>query len=196
MTKDTPGAASASAFETTSATDVSHAWQDDNQAWWDWYVSLADNDDKPLGPLEEATPLPEVDLPDDDALHAELTTPYALTDADIAFFQANSYIKLKGVLSAGAVLRLRHEMIRLLSEVFQTDLDGGAQDRFLSTEMAWLDNPLLRAYVTSPRIAKISADLLGVPAVRLYHDNILSKEPGCGRTPWHYDDHHFPAGNP
>jgi ectoine hydroxylase-related dioxygenase (phytanoyl-CoA dioxygenase family) len=31
-----------------------------------------------------------------------------------------------------------------------------------------------------------------VPAVRLYHDNILSKEPGCGRTPWHYDDHHFP----
>ena len=44
----------------------------------------------------------------------------------------------------------------------------------------------------SPRIAKICADLLGVKRVRLYHDNVLAKEPGCGRTPWHCDDDHFP----
>ena len=58
--------------------------------------------------------------------------------------------------------------------------------------MMWLENPLIRSYVLSPRIAKISADLLGVKSVRLYHDNALAKEPGCGRTPWHCDDHHFP----
>ena len=63
---------------------------------------------------------------------------------------------------------------------------------FRSLEMMWLENALIRSYVLSPRIAKISADLLGVKSVRLYHDNALSKEPGCGRTPWHYDDHHFP----
>ena len=28
--------------------------------------------------------------------------------------------------------------------------------------------------------------------MRIYHDNALSKEPGCGRTPWHHDDEHFP----
>ena len=50
-------------------------------------------------------------------------------------------------------------------------------ETFLSLEMAWLDNPLVRFYVLSPRIAKICADLLNVPSVRLYHDNILSAEP-------------------
>jgi ectoine hydroxylase-related dioxygenase (phytanoyl-CoA dioxygenase family) len=46
--------------------------------------------------------------------------------------------------------------------------------------------------VLNPRIAKICADLLGVQSVRLYHDNALAKKPGCGRTPWHCDDDHFP----
>ncbi len=32
--------------------------------------------------------------------------------------------------------------------------------------------------------------------MRLYHDNALSKEPGAGRTPWHYDAHHFPLDSP
>ena len=63
---------------------------------------------------------------------------------------------------------------------------------FLSLEMTWPKNELLRAYVLSPRLGQISADLLGVSAVRLYHDNVLAKQAGCGRTPWHFDDHHFP----
>jgi len=90
------------------------------------------------------------------------------------------------------VLRLRAELVRLLRDAFDVDPDAGAQDRFLSLEMLWMDNPLMRAFVLSPRLAQISADLLRVPAVRLYHDNVLAKQPGCGRTPWHFDDHHFP----
>ena len=94
--------------------------------------------------------------------------------------------------SPGAVVKLRAELIRLLKAEFGVDPDDGARDRFLSLEMIWPDNPLLRAYVLSPRLAQISADLLGVSAVRLYHDNVLAKQSGCGRTPWHFDDHHFP----
>ena len=30
----------------SDATDISKPWDKDNQAWWDWYVSLADNDVK------------------------------------------------------------------------------------------------------------------------------------------------------
>ena len=30
----------------SDATDISKPWDKDNQAWWDWYVSLADNDAK------------------------------------------------------------------------------------------------------------------------------------------------------
>jgi ectoine hydroxylase-related dioxygenase (phytanoyl-CoA dioxygenase family) len=36
---------------------------------------------------------------------------------------------------------------------------------------------------------------MGVKSIRLYHDNALAKEPGCGRTPWHYDADHFPIAS-
>ena len=32
----------------TDAMDISKPWDKDNQAWWEWYVSLADNDDKDI----------------------------------------------------------------------------------------------------------------------------------------------------
>jgi len=33
---------------------------------------------------------------------------------------------------------------------------------------------------------------MGVPAVRLYHDQALFKEPGGGPTPWHQDQYYWP----
>lgn len=96
------------------------------------------------------------------------------------------------MLSPAAVRRLRLEMTSCFITEFGIDPDRDAVDRFLSVEMAWLDNPAIRSFVCSPRIARLSAELLDVSAVRLYHDNLLAKQPGCGRTPWHYDRHHFP----
>ena len=173
------------------ANDVRGEWAGDNQDWWNWYVSLAENE-QAASALVDLPPLPDVAWPDDDQLAAELAEPLALSENTIETFRTNGFVKLRDVLSPGAALRLRAELKRLLEAEHDVTLDGGANDRFVSLEMAWLDNPLLRLFVLSPRIAKISADLLGVPRIRLYHDNVLSKEPGCGRTPWHYDDHHFP----
>ena len=177
--------------EKTDATDISKPWDKDNQAWWDWYVSLADNDVKEDA-LINAEPLPNIEIPSDDEVISELAEPYPLTNDQIAFFRKNGFIKLKKVFSPGAVLKLRAELINLLKKEFDVDPDKGAYERFLSLEMIWPDNSLLRAYVLSPRLGQISADLLEVPAVRLYHDNVLAKQAGCGRTPWHFDDHHFP----
>jgi hypothetical protein len=176
---------------TISDTDVSQPWDKDNQAWWDWYVSLAENDGA-SPEIEPAPPMPDVAIPSDAEVIAELATPYRLSDDDVAFFRTNGFIKLREVFSPGAVLKLRAELVRLLRAEFGVDPDQGAQDRFLSLEMVWADNPLLKAYVLAPRLAQISADLLGADAVRLYHDNVLAKQSGCGRTPWHFDDHHFP----
>lgn len=50
----------------------------------------------------------------------------------------------------------------------------------------------MRLVAFSPRLAGPAAELLGEPAIRIYHDNALLKEPGCGRTPWHHDAEHFP----
>lgn len=172
--------------------DVNQPWEQTNQAWWDWYVSLADNSGQQTDGLLEGPPLPTMDSPSDAEISEELGSPYPLTQRHREAFCRDGFIKLANVLTPGAVIRLRQELIKLLGETFNTSLDGGTRDRFLSLEMAWLDNPIVRAYVLSARISKICAELLNVKSVRLYHDNILSKEPGCGRTPWHYDDHHFP----
>ena len=128
-------------------------------------------------------------MPSDSELENELSTPYILTEDHLLAFRRDGFIRLPNVLSPGAVVRLRQELIRLLNKTFP---ESNRTNRFLSLEMMWLESAIIRRYVLSPRIAKISADLLSVKSVRLYHDNALSKEPGCGRTPWHYDDHHFP----
>ena len=175
----------------SDATDISKPWDKDNQAWWDWYVSLADNDVK-KDEIINADPLPDISIPTDDEVISELTKPYHLTDDQINFFKKNGFIKLKNVFSPGSVLKLRAELINLLKEELKVDPDKGAHKRFLSLEMIWPNNKLLRAYVLSPRLGQISANLLEVSAVRLYHDNVLAKQAGCGRTPWHFDDHHFP----
>ena len=46
------------------AADVSKPWDKDNQAWWDWYVSLADNDVKE-NEIINADPLPDIVIPSD-----------------------------------------------------------------------------------------------------------------------------------
>ena len=175
----------------SDATDISKPWDKDNQAWWDWYVGLADNEIK-KDPIISADPLPNITIPSDDEIVFELSKTYHLKNEQIDFFRKNGFIKLKKVFSPGVVLKLRAELISLLKKEFNVDPDKEAHDRFLSLEMIWPKNKLLRAYVLSPRLGQISADLLGVPAVRLYHDNVLAKQAGCGRTPWHFDDHHFP----
>ena len=170
--------------------DLNQKWEQDNQAWWDWYVTLADNKRKGNETnYVDIPPIQHFDMPSDSELEDELSAPYNLTEEHHLAFRRDGFIKLPNVLSPAAVSRLREELIRLLSKTFP---ENNRNNRFLSLEMMWLESPIIRRYVLSPRIAKISANLLSVKSVRLYHDNALSKEPGCGRTPWHYDDHHFP----
>jgi len=201
-TESEPGRAYLSAGNAASA-DVNQRWEKDNQAWWDWYVSLGDRE---IGAVEQAAAagidsanefldreLGNVDIADDE-LDVHLATPYKLTNKQREAFRANGHVKLPGVLSPPAVRRLRLEMKESFRREFDldTDTDNNAANRFLSIEMAWLHNAAIRRYVLSPRIARLSAELLGIDAIRLYHDNLLAKQPGCGRTPWHYDRHHFP----
>ncbi len=173
-----------------SSEDIHHQWEHDNQAWWDWYVTLADNtDEDKAANLVDVEPIKHFDIPSNSQLEDELFSEYMLTEEHHQSFLRDGFIRLPNILSPGAVVRLRNELTSLLNEAFKKN---NTNNRFLSLEMMWLENAIIRQYVLSPRIAKISADLLKAKSVRLYHDNTLSKEPGCGRTPWHYDDHHFP----
>ena len=59
----------------SDSTDISKPWDKDNQAWWDWYVGLANNEDK-KEPVITAEPLPDVLIPTDDEVVSELAKTY------------------------------------------------------------------------------------------------------------------------
>jgi len=167
-------------------------WDKDNQAWWDWYVTLADNKNSKIKNTLLELPEPsKIKYPSHDDLKRQLSRPYTLTNHDIETFRKNGFIKLKKIFTPNVIQVLRFEILSLLRDTFK-NYDVNKKNRFLSLEMMWLENKVIREFVLSSRIAKICADLLAVKKIRLYHDNALVKESGCGRTPWHYDDHHYP----
>jgi len=173
--------------------DVSSEWDQDNQQWWNWYMTLAENgDDRNSSPaqLEPYSPEALIDIDKSKLAYIEdgLSELYSLSPDSIDQFARDGYIKLKNVINPEHLTLLRQRINAILIEALGRD-PGLA---FRSDEMMWLHDELVRRFVLSKRVAQIASELLGVQAVRLYHDNALSKEPGCGRTPWHYDYHHFP----
>lgn len=150
-------------------------------------MSLAENSSEPQTGLVTLPEPPSYPTPNADAMQRELDHAFELSEEQIASFKTNSFIKLKNVLSPGLLTRLRTELSTLFDAV--GDQMGS---RFSSLEMMWPDSDIIRQLVFSKRLARMAAELLGVEKIRLYHDNALSKQPGCGRTPWHYDGHHFP----
>jgi len=171
--------------------ELSGEWTHDNQQWWNQYMASADN---------RVACTPEVAVEQNEApkyigslptiydLQNELNASYELDPTAIKQFNRDGYVKLKQVISSGALALLRQEMEATLRD----DLGENPKLDFRSGEMMWLTNNIFRQFVLSPRIAEIAAALMRVQRVRLYHDNSLAKEPGCGRTPWHYDAEHFP----
>jgi hypothetical protein len=174
--------------------EVSSEWDHDNQQWWNEYMASADNEIAVAsGHSAEQTPVPaDVGaLPKPADLQAELNASYELDPLAIMQFNRDGYVKLKQVLSPGALA-----LLRLETEVcLQGELGENPKLNFRSAEMMWLTNDIFRQFFLSPRIAEIAAALMGVKSIRLYHDNALAKEPGCGRTPWHYDADHFPIAS-
>ena len=175
-------------WEPSQADNIDVKWLAGNEEWWDWYISLACNENSAGGHSIDAPPLPEVRALKLDEIESELNAPFSLSKEAMEHFRKEGYVKLKDVCSPAALLSLRREL-----EVLLCKRPGGNEEiRFLSAEMSWLENPVAKAFVFSKRLARIAAELLGVATVRLYHDSVLSKLPGCGRTPWHYDAHHYP----
>jgi ectoine hydroxylase-related dioxygenase (phytanoyl-CoA dioxygenase family) len=173
--------------------DVSSEWDQDNQQWWNWYMTLAENEDErnslaaQLEPYNLESPI-EIDKSKLAYIEDGLSQPYNLSRASIDKFARDGYIKLKNVIDPEHLTLLRQRINAILIQALGRE-PGLA---FRSDEMMWLQDELVRRFVLSKRVAQIASELLDVQAVRLYHDNALSKEPGCGRTPWHYDYHHFP----
>ncbi|MEM1028733.1 MAG: phytanoyl-CoA dioxygenase family protein [Myxococcota bacterium] len=185
---DAPATNRLLAAENADGDDISRKWAADNQQWWDWYMSLAVNAEPAPQRLLPTPPWPDLARPSPSAHQEALDAPYDLAAEEIVRFQRDGYVKIEGLLDPAGLLSLRDDLSVMLTE----RVAGAADLGFPSLEMVWEHHEPTRAYVFSRRLARVAAELLGVDGVRLYHDNVLSKNPGCGRTPWHYDAHHYP----
>ena len=59
---------------------IKQAWEQDNQAWWDWYVTLADNSDQPDNKnLVQLPPIKNTHILSNANIEEELSTPYNVT---------------------------------------------------------------------------------------------------------------------
>lgn len=125
-----------------------------------------------------------------------LKQPYAVSDAQIAFYQTNQFIKLKGVLDQPTLAYYRDkigaEVERLNTMAVPLEHRDTYNKAFLQIFNLWRENEAIRKLVLSKRLAQIAADLMGVKQVRIYHDQALFKEPGGGFTPWHADQYYWP----
>ncbi len=77
-----------------------------------------------------------------------------------------------------------------------TSAEGNTYARAFTQRMnLWRDNEMIARLVLARRLAGMAAELLGVRAVRIYHDQALYKEAGGGHTPWHADQFYWPLAS-
>jgi ectoine hydroxylase-related dioxygenase (phytanoyl-CoA dioxygenase family) len=129
-----------------------------------------------------------------------LDSDYALDPASIQAFRRDGHVLLRGVCSpeeiasyapviADAAARFSGES-RPLAE---RDTQGRA---FILVGGIWNRDPAMARYTLARRFARIASELMGVDAVRLYHDVAINKEAGAGYTPWHQDSYYWPMETP
>ncbi|MGW8680282.1 phytanoyl-CoA dioxygenase family protein [Streptomyces sp. NPDC055817] len=134
------------------------------------------------------SPMPELDRPYD-----------GLPSNAVADFDRDGFAHLRNVLTPETIAAyeptITAEVIRLNTQdqpLAERDTYGKA---FLQVTNLWEHNEKVKELVFSRRLARIAAQLLGVHAVRLYHDQALYKEPSGGITPWHADQYYWPLSS-
>lgn len=134
-----------------------------------------------------------------DSIKQQLDTHYSLTDAQIAFYRANGYIKLKQVLSPEVLAyygdEITAQVIKLNTQEKPMAERSTYERAFLQIMNLWEVSEIAREFVFGKRLARIAAELMGVNGVRMYHDQALYKEPSGGFTPWHADQYYWPLSN-
>jgi ectoine hydroxylase-related dioxygenase (phytanoyl-CoA dioxygenase family) len=114
----------------------------------------------------------------------------------VEFFQTNSFIKLKNVLTKVVVDFFNAKISEKVNELNKqtTPIENRTTygKAFLQLFNLWREDETIKQLVFSKRLAKIAAELMQTDGVRLYHDQALFKEGGGGITPWHADQFYWP----
>jgi ectoine hydroxylase-related dioxygenase (phytanoyl-CoA dioxygenase family) len=119
------------------------------------------------------------------------------TEAQRAQFARDGYVVIGGLFAPGELERFGAAVDRGVAE--RTAHDGRTleersryEQSFRQVINLWEDHPEVRALTFHPRIGQAAAELLGVPALRLWHDQALYKEAGGRGTDAHHDQPYWP----
>ena len=120
-----------------------------------------------------------------------------LSDERIAEFRRDGCTVVRGLCTKEEMASVRSKIVEAVADRSKDvgPLSGrsGTYGRaFLQVENIWRTVPSVGDFTLSPRFAEVAARLVGVPGMRLYHDQALFKEPGGGLTPWHQDQGYWP----
>ena len=118
-----------------------------------------------------------------------------LTPALIDAFARDGAVCLRGLLSPDEVALLRRGIDANIAapspraKVASRPDDPGF---FIEDFCCWQDNAAYRRFIFDSPLAAAAARLMQSRTVRLYHDHMLTKEPGTRqRTPWHQDQPYY-----
>lgn len=129
----------------------------------------------------------------------DLNDAYALSEAQVAAYRRDGYIKLANVFDEATLTAYGTEITRLvlaLSTQHRPIAERSTyQKAFLQVMNLWRESDMAHRFVMGRRLAGIAAGLMGTASVRLYHDQALYKEPGGGLTPWHADQYYWPLAS-
>ena len=110
-------------------------------------------------------------------------------------FQRDGVVCMRGLIDASglAVLEagIEHNLAHLSP---RAKIASSADDpgRFVEDFCNWQDNPHYRRFIFDSLLAEAAGRLMQSRSARLYHDHMLTKEPGTRQpTPWHQDQPYY-----
>jgi ectoine hydroxylase-related dioxygenase (phytanoyl-CoA dioxygenase family) len=131
---------------------------------------------------------------------SDLDVRFAITAEQRAQFEEDGFIVLRGALAPQVIRDYEPEITAKVFELNTQHLPvdqrpTAAQRAALQVMNLWEHGDRVRNFVFSPRLAQLAAELLGVRAVRIYHDQTIYKEPGGDISPWHADQYYWPLSS-
>lgn len=119
----------------------------------------------------------------------------AVTPDLAAAFARDGAVCLRGLLSPDEVATLRHGIDTNLATPSPRAIVASRPDDpgfFIEDFCNWQDNADYRRVIFESPLAEAAGLLMNSRQVRLYHDHMLTKEPGTrAPTPWHQDQPYY-----
>ncbi len=118
-----------------------------------------------------------------------------ITDEVVDRFQRDGAVCIRQIIDARELAELRAGIELNLAHLSpRAKIASGADDpgRFVEDFCNWQDNPHYRRFIVETALAQTAGRLMRSSTARLYHDHMLTKEPGTRQpTPWHQDQPYY-----